>query len=122
MIPHLFSYQLVVLGLLWLWVMLHAVWPRRGGTRQAQAHPLPRAPTVCGPDAPTALCPVCARSRASPSVIAGAPRADAPPPLPPGGHREAVWSSYGLGLSRLIGARQPARHTGHPRGGGPLPR
>jgi len=30
MIPHLFYYQLVVLGLLWLCVMLHAVWPSRG--------------------------------------------------------------------------------------------
>jgi hypothetical protein len=29
MIPPLFSYQLVVLGLLWLCVMLHAVWPSR---------------------------------------------------------------------------------------------
>jgi hypothetical protein len=30
----------------------------RGGTPQAQAYTFPRAPTVCGPDAQTALCPV----------------------------------------------------------------
>src|SRR5436309_603182 len=29
MIPHLFYYQLVVLGLLWLCVMLHYAWPSR---------------------------------------------------------------------------------------------
>jgi hypothetical protein len=29
MIPYLFYYQLAVLGLLWLCVMLHAVWPSR---------------------------------------------------------------------------------------------
>ena len=34
MIPHLFFYQLAVLGLLWLCVMLHAAWPSRGATAQ----------------------------------------------------------------------------------------
>jgi hypothetical protein len=29
MIPHLFFYQLVILGLLWLWVMLHYAWSSR---------------------------------------------------------------------------------------------
>ena len=53
----------------------------RGGTHQAQAHTLPGAPTVCGPDTQAALCPVCARSRASPSVTSGATRADAPDPV-----------------------------------------
>jgi IS1 family transposase len=32
MIPHLFYYQLVILGLLWLWVMLHSAWPDRSVT------------------------------------------------------------------------------------------
>ena len=32
MIPHLFYYQLVVLGLLWLCVMLHSAWPSPGVT------------------------------------------------------------------------------------------
>jgi hypothetical protein len=58
MIPHLFYYQLVVLGLLWLCVMLHAVWPSRGGTHPAQAHTLQRAQTVCRPDNQASLCPV----------------------------------------------------------------
>src|SRR5215467_2219898 len=30
MIPHLFFYQLVLLGLLCLFFMLHAAWPRQG--------------------------------------------------------------------------------------------
>src|SRR6266581_917945 len=94
MISHLFYSQLVVLGLLWFCVMLHAVWPSRGGTHQAQTYTLQRAPTVCGPDAQTALCPVCARSRASPSAPAGATRADASdlPPPPHGGHLAALLS------------------------------
>jgi hypothetical protein len=32
MIPHLVFYQLAVLGLLWLFVMLHAAWPSRCAT------------------------------------------------------------------------------------------
>src|SRR3989441_3784656 len=34
MIPHLFFYQLVLLGLLWLFFMLHAAWPRQGTATQ----------------------------------------------------------------------------------------
>ena len=36
MIPHQFYYQLVVLGLLWLFVMLHLAWPSRGVTTQTK--------------------------------------------------------------------------------------
>ena len=32
MIPHLFYYQLVILGLLWLFVMLSYAWPSPGVT------------------------------------------------------------------------------------------
>ena len=32
MIPHLFFYQLVLLGLLWLFFMLHDGWPQRSAT------------------------------------------------------------------------------------------
>jgi hypothetical protein len=32
MIPHLFFYQLVLLGLLWLFFMLHYGWPQRSAT------------------------------------------------------------------------------------------
>src|SRR5215831_9198765 len=98
MIPHLFYYQLVVLGLLWLCVMLHAVWPSRDARAQPQPaevapikpkrtrshEPQPFAGLTHKP--PCAL--VCARSRASPRATAGATRADAPNPPPPshGGH------------------------------------
>src|SRR5947199_10735539 len=34
MIPHLFFYQLVLLGLLWLFFMLHAAWPSQGTVTQ----------------------------------------------------------------------------------------
>jgi hypothetical protein len=34
MIPHLFYYQLVILGLLWLFVMLHSAWPSRSAPVQ----------------------------------------------------------------------------------------
>jgi IS1 family transposase len=34
MIPHLFFYQLVLLGLLWLFFMLHAAWPSQGTATQ----------------------------------------------------------------------------------------
>jgi len=35
MIPHHVYYQLAILGLWWLWVMLHYAWPSRG----APSHP-----------------------------------------------------------------------------------
>ena len=34
MIPHLFFYQLMLLGLLWLFFMLHAAWPSQGTATQ----------------------------------------------------------------------------------------
>ena len=37
MIPHLFYYQLVILGLLWLFGMLHSAWPSRGAPVQGTA-------------------------------------------------------------------------------------
>jgi hypothetical protein len=37
MIPHLFYSHLVVLGLLWLCVMLHYIWPSRGAVAPPQA-------------------------------------------------------------------------------------
>jgi len=45
MIPHLFYYQLMVLGLLWLCVMRHHAWPSRN--RPRPSHP--------GVDAPKSL-------------------------------------------------------------------
>ena len=77
----------------------------------AASHAFRRAYAVCGPDAQAALCPVCARSCASPSAPSRATRAAAPDPPPPphGGHLEALLSAYGLCLPRLAGAGQPAR-------------
>ena len=43
MIPHLFYYQLVVLGLPWFCVMLHVVWPSRDA--RAQPQPAEAAPS-----------------------------------------------------------------------------
>ena len=59
MIPDLVYYQLIIIILLWLCFMLPYLWPsphremptRPGAPPQAQAQPLPRAPTLCGPDA-----------------------------------------------------------------------
>jgi len=83
MIPHLFYYQLVVLGLLWLCVMLHAVWPSRG----AGSHPRPAASAPIKPTRPRAHapqpfaglthnppCALCAQEAVHPQ---------APPPVPP---------------------------------------
>src|SRR5262249_17366119 len=68
--------------------------PTARDAHHAQAHTPPRAPTVGRPDAQTALCPGCARSRASPSATPGATRAPAPAPPPPphGGHLQALLS------------------------------
>jgi IS1 family transposase len=83
MIPHLFYYQLVVLGLLWLCVMLHAVWPSRGAgsqPRPAEAAPIQPKRTRSNEPKPFAglttkpPCALCAREAAHPQP---------PPPVPP---------------------------------------
>jgi hypothetical protein len=66
MIPHHVDYQLAILGLLWLWVMLHYAWPSRcapshprpSQTRahHVQAHTLQRAQTLRGSDVQVPLC------------------------------------------------------------------
>jgi IS1 family transposase len=83
MIPHLFYYQLVVLGLLWLCVMLHAVWPSRGaGSQPRPAASAPIKPTRPRAHAPQPFaglthnppCALCAQEAVHPQ---------APPPVPP---------------------------------------
>src|SRR6266567_2957253 len=83
MIPHLFYYQLVVLGLLWLCVMLHAVWPSRGAgsqPRPAEAEPIKPKRTRSNEPQPFAglthkpPCALCAQEAAHPTP---------PPPVPP---------------------------------------
>jgi len=83
MIPHLFYYQLVVLGLLWLCVMLHAVWPSRGaGSHPRPAEAAPIKPTRHRSHAPQPFaglmhkppCALCAQEAVPPQ---------ASPPMPP---------------------------------------
>ena len=54
MIPHLFYYQLVVLGLLWFCVMRHHVWPSRCAMApQRRAEPEPIQPKRTRSNEPT---------------------------------------------------------------------
>jgi IS1 family transposase len=81
MIPHLFFYQLAVLGFLWLFVMLHAAWPSRCTTAQGTpAQPImPRRQRSKAPKSFAGLthkphCALCEQEAAHPQ---------APPPVPP---------------------------------------
>jgi IS1 family transposase len=86
MIPDQFYYQLVVLGLLWLFVMLHLAWPSRGVTpqtkpakpitprRQRSTDPKPFAGLTHKP-----LCTLCEQEAAHPQ----APPPVRPDPMPP---------------------------------------
>ena len=69
-----------------------------------------RPQTVCRPASETTLGPVCPRSPASHGTPAGATRPHAPDaPTPPHGiSLQALLSPYGLALSRLARAGQPA--------------
>jgi len=81
MMPHLFFYQLAVLGLLWLCVMLHAAWPSRCTTaqgtpaqpilprRQRSKEPKPFAGLTLKPS-----CALCEQEATHPKL---------PPPVPP---------------------------------------
>jgi IS1 family transposase len=81
MIPHLFFYQLAVLGLLWLCVMLHSAWPSRCTTaqetpakpimprRQRSQEPKPFAGLTHKPS-----CALCEHEATHPKL---------PPPVPP---------------------------------------
>jgi hypothetical protein len=81
MIPHLFFYQLVVVGLRWLFVMLHAAWPSRCTTaqgtpakpimprRQRSKEPKPFAGLTHKPH-----CALCEHEATPPKL---------PPPVPP---------------------------------------
>src|SRR5882672_429772 len=126
MIPHLFYYQLVILGLLWLFVMLHAAWPSRGAPAQGtSAQPITPRRQRSKELKPFAglthqpFCAACAHDSTLPQP---------PPPVPPAPmpatHRRprqgdpsthfcphARWAYRGgLGLGNL-------RANGHPRGG-----
>jgi IS1 family transposase len=126
MLPHLFYYQLVVLGLLWLFVMLHAAWPSRCTTvqgppakpivrrRQRSKAPQPFAGLTHKPS-----CALCEHETIHPQ-----PRSPVrPAPMPPTNRRPRVietsmhFCPYDgcdyrgwLGLGNL-------RANGHPSGG-----
>src|SRR6516162_2279293 len=81
MMPHLFFYQLAVLGLLWLCVMLHAAWPSRCTTAQGTpAQPiLPRRQRAKEPKPLAGItlkphCALCEHETTHPKL---------PPPVPP---------------------------------------
>jgi hypothetical protein len=83
MIPHQFFYLMVVLGLLWIFFMLHLAWPSPcPATPQRPAEPsLPRRPRSSEPKAFTGLthkpqCVACEQAPPAPPVTAPA----APPP------------------------------------------
>ena len=82
MIPHQFYYQLVVLGLLWLFVMLHLAWPSRGVTTQTQPA-TPSTPRRQRSTAPKPFPGLLHKPHwAACEQVAQAPEAP-PPPAPP---------------------------------------
>jgi len=126
MIPHQFYYQLVVLGLLWLFVMLYLAWPGPDVTPQPKpAKPItPRRQRSTDPTPFAGLthkppCALCAQEAAHPK----APPPVRPDPIPPTHrrprtvdtsrhfcpHRGCRYRGW-LGLGNL-------RANGHPNGG-----
>jgi IS1 family transposase len=126
MIPHLFFYQLAVLGLLWLCVMLHAAWPSRCTTAQGTpAKPImPRRHRSKEPQPFAGLthkpsCALCEHEATHPKLPPPVPPEPMPPThrrprtvdtsrhfCPSAGCRYRGW----LGLGNL-------RANGHPTGG-----
>jgi hypothetical protein len=90
MMPHLFYSQLVILGLLWLWVLRHYAWPDRSATvsprRTAPIKP-PRKrahePKPCAGLTPRPHCAVCEHADAHPQT----PPPIRPDPMPPTNRR-----------------------------------
>src|SRR5262249_2771290 len=81
MIPHLFFYQLAVLGLLWLFCLLSMAWPSRCAPREHRPAK-PSKPPPQRPNEPTPFaglphkppCALCAQEATHPT---------SPPPVPP---------------------------------------
>src|SRR5215510_12289607 len=85
MVSHLFFYQLMVLGLLWLCVMLHYAWPNEcTGGDQKPSKPLP-PPCKCSSAPkpfPGLTCkPCCAACEQAPQEPAAPPPPAPPPPI-----------------------------------------
>jgi hypothetical protein len=128
MIPYLFYYQLVILGLLWLCVMMHYGWPGRCAVSPPRsAEPEPIKPKRKRSNEPTAFagltykphCPLCEQASAHATPLLPV----RPPPMLPTNRRPReidtsmhfcphVGCDYRgwLGLGNL-------RANGHPRGG-----
>ena len=127
MVSHLFYYQLALLAIVWLFIMLHLTWPRRGGsTPPAPVTPVikPRRKGANEPkpfDGPTKKphCALCERDIAHPKPPSPVP----PDPMPPTNRRPReidtsqhfcphagcdFWGWLGLGNLRA---------NGHPNGG-----
>src|SRR5215467_2374303 len=126
MIPHLFFYQLAVLGLLWLVCMLAIAWPSRCAPRE-QRPTKPSKPLRQRSNEPTPFaglthkppCALCEQEAAHPQVPPPVP----PEPMPPTHHRPRTVDTSRhfcphtgcayrgwLGLGNL-------RANGHPNGG-----
>ena len=126
MIPHLFYYQLTVLGLLWFFIMLYYLWPSPGGTASTQSskpftarHKRSNKPKVFAGLTHKPHCAACAHEATHPQP----PPPLRPEPMPPTHRRpRAIDSSRHfcphtdcdyrgwLGLGNL-------RANGHPSGG-----
>jgi hypothetical protein len=126
MLPHQFYYQLAVLGLLWLFVMLHLAWPNRGVMPQTKpTKPItPRRQRSTDPKAFAGLphkppCALCEHEAAHPK----APPPVRPDPMSPDSRRPRTVDTSRhfcphagcayrgwLGLGNL-------RANGHPSGG-----
>src|SRR5712691_3812685 len=83
MIPHLFYYQLVVLGLLWFCVMLHHVWPSRCAMApQRRAEPEPIQPKRTRANAPKPFTGLTHKPHCALCEHEAMPL-EPPPPVPP---------------------------------------
>ena len=126
MIPHLFFYQLTVLGLLWLCVMLHAAWPSRCTTAQGTpAQPImPRRQRSKEPKPFAGLthkphCALCEHEATHPKLPPPVP----PEPMPPT-HRRPRTVDTSRHFCPYAGCRYRGwlglgnlRANGHPHGG-----
>jgi IS1 family transposase len=128
MIPHHVYYQLAIVGLLWLCIMLHSIWPSRDAALpQLHTEPVPRRFKRQRANAPKPFagltqrphCAACAHDAAHPQVLPP----QRPEPMPPTNRRPCaidtsmhfcphVGCDYRgwLGLGNL-------RANGHPSGG-----
>src|SRR5262249_53531182 len=121
MIPHLFYYQLLVLGLLWLFVMLSLAWPSPSGSQEPKpATPITSRRTRGKEPKPFAgltykpPCPLCAQHAISPTPPSSLPPAPMHPPTrrPRGKRNKKVAVSVAMICSPIRETLEGARHHG----------